>query len=166
MRSGFVVWAMTALFLGVAIDTSIAQPPAGGGLPPMAATGMGPPGRGGPPPGPRGIGPEELAQLGLTDQQRTRVEALHDDAMRSTIQTDAAARIAELDLQRMIEASPADTIVIAKQVERIGALRVQMLATRVRTEVAVRALLTPQQRAKLKTLLAERGPGPGAGPRP
>src|SRR5262245_42669929 len=104
MRSRMFVMGVTAAaLLCVAIGNAIAQPPAGGGFPPMAASGFGLPGRGGPPSGPRGIGPEELSQLGLTDTQRARIEALHDDAMRAAIQTDAAARIAELDLQRMIE---------------------------------------------------------------
>ena len=153
------VYVLALMIFACAIGNAIAQPPAGGGEPPMAAPGMVPPGRGGPPPGPRGLSPELLEQLGLTDAQRAKIDALHDDAMRTAIATDAAARIAELDLDRMIEVVPADTVALARQVDQVAGLRAQLLATRVRTEVAVRAVLTPPQRAKLKSLQAQRGPG-------
>ena len=99
---------------------------------------------------------ERLAELKLTDAQRTKIFEWRSAEMRKTIRLETDARIAEMDLEDAID-SGADTAPI---VDRIADLRRQILAARVATRVAVRALLTPEQRAKLRTLRPE-GPPPG-----
>jgi Spy/CpxP family protein refolding chaperone len=98
------------------------------------------------PPGPPPL--ERLAELKLTDTQRAKIEALHDAERRKTIRLDADVRIAEMDLQDAIDAGGD----VAPLVARVADLRGQMLAARVATRVAVRAILTPEQRTKLKSL--------------
>lgn len=104
-------------------------------------------------------GPPPLEELKLTDTQRTKIEALRDTERRRTIPLEADARLAEMDLEDAIEKGGDTSGAIA----RIADLRGQILAARVATRVAVRAVLTPEQRTKLKSL---RPPRPMDGPPP
>jgi len=109
-------------------------------------------------PGPH-MGPpplEKLEALKLTDTQRTKIETLRDAERRKAIPLEADVRLAEMDLEDAIEQG-GDTAPI---VDRIASLRGQMLAARVATRVAVRAVLTPEQRTKLKSMRPEGPPGP------
>ena len=103
------------------------------------------------PPGPPPL--ERFEELKLTDAQKTKIAALRSAERRKSIRLEADARIAEMDLEDAIDAG-AD---VGTLVTRVADLRGQLLASRTEMRVAVRALLTPEQRAKLKTL---RPPGP------
>ena len=99
---------------------------------------------------------EKLEALKLTDTQRTKIETLRDAERRKAIPLEADVRLAEMDLEDAIEQGGATGPIV----DRIASLRGQMLAARVATRVAVRAVLTPEQRAKLKTMRPEGPPGP------
>jgi len=103
------------------------------------------------PPGPPPL--ESFQELKLTDAQKKKIAALRSEERRRSIRLEADARIAEMDLEDAIDAG-AD---VGPLVARVADLRGQLLAARTATRVAVRALLTPEQRGKLKTL---RPPGP------
>ena len=110
------------------------------------------------PPGPPPI--ERFEELKLTDAQRAKIETLRDAERRKTIRLDADARIAEMDLEDAIDAGGD----VAPLVDRVADLRRQILTARVATRVAVRAILTPEQRTKLKSLRPPRPEGPPPGP--
>ena len=133
--------------------------PGGPGFGPPPGAG-GPPGMGRPPgiTGPRGIRPYELEALGLSDAQRRQLDALRDDEIRDSIRLDADARIAELDLDHLIESDRPDPAELARQVDKIAGLRSKLLLGHVNLQVAIRAMLTPQQRAKLRSLRAADAP--------
>jgi Spy/CpxP family protein refolding chaperone len=103
------------------------------------------------PPGPPPL--ERLEELKLNDAQKAKIAALRSEERRKSIRLEADARIAEMDLEDAID-SGAD---VAPLVTRVADLRGQLLAARTSMRVAVRALLTPEQREKLKAL---RPPGP------
>jgi Spy/CpxP family protein refolding chaperone len=98
------------------------------------------------PPGPPPL--ERLESLKLTDSQKSKVAALHATERRKAIRLEADARLAEMDLEDAIDAGTD----VAPLVARIADLRGQLLAARTATRVAVRALLTPEQRTRLKSL--------------
>jgi len=91
---------------------------------------------------------ERFEALKLTDAQKTKIAALHAHERRKAIRLDADARIAEMDLEDAIDTGTD----VAPLVARVADLRGQLLAARTATRVAVRALLTPEQRTKLKSL--------------
>ena len=112
---------------------------------------------GGPPQGPpHGPPIERLEELKLTDAQRTRIENLRDAERRKTIPLDADVRLAEMDLEDAIEHGGDAQAAVA----RISDLRGRILAARVATRVAVRAVLTPEQRTKLRSLRPAKPDGP------
>jgi len=113
----------------------------------------------GPPGPPRGFRPpslEDLERAGVTAAQRAKIEELHDGAMRRMIQIRADLGIAELDVRKSIENDHPDTNAVDAAIDRVGALRTALHKAQVHEMLAVRALLTPEQRAKLKSMAPER----------
>jgi Spy/CpxP family protein refolding chaperone len=104
------------------------------------------------PPGPPPL--ERFEELKLTDAQKAKIAELRDAERRKTIRLEADARIAEMDLEDAIDAGHD----VAPLVARVADLRGQLLAARTATRVAVRALLTPEQRTKLRGLRPPPGP--------
>jgi Spy/CpxP family protein refolding chaperone len=100
-----------------------------------------PPGR---PPGPP---PERLEELRLSDAQRAKIDDLRDGERRRSIRLEADARIAEMDLEEAIDRGATNVDAL---VARVADLRGQLLASHVKMRLAVRALLSPEQRAKLR----------------
>ncbi len=126
--------------------------------PPMVGPGFGPGGGPpGPPRGPRPPSPEELERIGVSAAQRAKIEALRDDSMRRTIRLMAEVRIAELDLRALIESDAPEADAVEAAIERVGGLRTAMHKAHVMEMLAVRALLTSEQRAKLKKSRASTG---------
>jgi len=130
------------------------------GDPPGPDVPLGPRPEFGPPPGPGPLWarlptPEALDQLGLSPTQRTKIEDLIDAQRRYAIRADGDARIADLDLQRLVERDSTDTGAIARAIERLTSVRQEMLKSRVAAILAIRAVLTPEQRARLRRPGAE-----------
>ena len=101
--------------------------------------------------------PEDLERVGLTDAQRARLGALHDANQRAMIRTEAEVRIAELDLGDLIEQDSPDARAVDAAVERVGALRLSMHKAMIAEALGVRAVLTLDQRARLRKLAKEPG---------
>ncbi len=178
MKRTWIMTVLITVFCVVALESAaIAQPGGhrgreGGGAgapmgPPGFARGDFPPPPGGPmggpgdefgpgggPPGPprgsRPPSPEELERIGVSAAQRAKIEALRDDSMRRTIRLMADVRIAELDLRALIESDAPDASAVEVAIDRVGGLRTAMHKAHAMEMLAVRALLTPDQRAKLK----------------
>jgi len=122
-----------------------------------------PPGMGGPPP----LGalarllppPDRWAELGLSDAQQDRIAALHDAEARAGVRAEADARLAELDLARLLERDEDDAAAVAAAVARVAAARADLLRAHVEMIRGARRVLSPEQRRKLGRL----GP-PAQGP--
>jgi Spy/CpxP family protein refolding chaperone len=111
--------------------------------------------------------PRMLAQLGLSDAQRDRIDAVHDQHLHGTARPHADLRVAMLDLTRLLERDAPDAAAIAAQARRIGELQSALLQARITAALSIRKVLTPAQRAKLRRLQAERtDAGPPAAPGP
>jgi Spy/CpxP family protein refolding chaperone len=94
--------------------------------------------------------PEVLDRLGLSEAQRTKIEDLLDGERRKAIRADGDIRIAELDLQKLAESDKPDPAAIDEVIARLSGLRAELLKARVATLIALRAVLTPDQRTKLR----------------
>jgi Spy/CpxP family protein refolding chaperone len=138
-----------------------------GGMGPGLPPGM-PGGRGarGPMMGMQGPGPGGWEGLGLSEAQRRRLDDLRDGEQRQVIRLEADLRIAELDLRKLVEGERLDLRAIGDQVDRIADLRADVMKARLATRVAMREVLTPGQRAKLRGPRPGARPGGGAPPRP
>ena len=101
---------------------------------------------------------QRRADLGLTPEQVTRLEGLRDGFAREAIRRDADLRIAELDLQALLDQDPLDIGKVETKVREVAQLRADLRIARLRTIEQGKALLTPEQRARLLAVLGGGAP--------
>lgn len=146
--------AVAALAAVTAFAPLAAQAPQ---VPGRMGRGFGGPGMGGP-----GGGPAVLRQLNLTDQQREQIKVL----MNERRQEQPGAKMRELQ-QQLHTAIFADTVDMAKLEAlktAIASAEADLLAARIETQVKISQILTPEQRAKARELVAN-APARGRGRR-
>ncbi|MBI3490938.1 MAG: periplasmic heavy metal sensor [Acidobacteria bacterium] len=90
-------------------------------------------------------------ELSLTAEQRTRIDAIFQDALTKLRQKKQELDQQEDELSRMI-ASNADESLVSKQVDRAETIRAHMNKTRTLMLLHERQVLTPEQRVKLNKL--------------
>ena len=177
----FLKWTVSLAAAVLAASTALAQqsgPPAG----PAPGPGMGPgmmqgpgggggmgPGRGmgaggGMAPGPGGMGPGggmmgpggglgRLAQLDLSDSQRSQVFKIQDELRRKNWELLGKTQDEQAKLRDAYYASGTrDRAAIVAAYKRIGDLRVQRIENTLDAAEKIEAVLTPQQRETLKRL--------------
>lgn len=106
-------------------------------------------------------------ELGLSGTQVQELERIRMDFQREAIKVDADQRVAEMDLSALLRSDPVDLDKVERKVREIERLRATMRFGRIRAIQQGKAQLTPEQRAKLQTLLHEsRLSWPPAGSRP
>jgi hypothetical protein len=93
--------------------------------------------------------------LGLSPQQVHELEEIRDTYQREAIRHDADLRIAEMDVQRILQADPVDLEIVRVKLEGIDRLKVELRLARLGAIEDGKALLSSDQRAKLSTLLGE-----------
>jgi Spy/CpxP family protein refolding chaperone len=105
----------------------------------------------------RGMG-NALRQLDLTDDQKRRMADIRDKQQRSAIRAQADMKIAQLDLRKLMRADTPDRRAIDLQIEKLGSMRTTMQKSRVGMMFDMRAVLTQEQRDKLKDMREDGGP--------
>ncbi len=103
---------------------------------------------------------EHRTDLGLTGEQVSRLEALRADFTRAAIRRDAEIRIAELDLATLLEQDPVDLARVEAKVREAAQLRADLRVARLRTLEQGKAVLTTEQKTRLRALLGDSAPGP------
>jgi len=137
-----------------------------------------------PPGGPPWTPPDErleghLRELGLDSAQLEKVRALLAGARRTREESEGRLQQAFEQMRSLLEQDAPDEAAVMHQADVIGALRTEGRKAMLRTLLAVRADLTPEQRVKLNEMMRRDGPpgrpgmfrhGPGgphkAGPPP
>ncbi|HEV8673014.1 MAG TPA: periplasmic heavy metal sensor [Methylomirabilota bacterium] len=103
---------------------------------------------------------DHRSELGLTPEQVTRLETLRNNFARESIKRDADIRVAEMDLAALLEQEMLDMGKVEAKIQEVSKLRADLRIERLRTIEQGKAVLTPDQRTKLKTLLGTAGGGP------
>jgi Spy/CpxP family protein refolding chaperone len=108
---------------------------------------------------------------GLSEEQQKKVDALNLETEKALLPLKAQMDVKAAELKVLAVADNPDKAAIDKKIEEIGALRTQVMKKKVLNGLAVRALLTPDQRVGFdrKALrecfgpmdCGERGAGPG-----
>ena len=110
-------------------------------------------GPGGPDRGPR---PDIAAFLGLTSDQKTQFDALHE-SLRTTVEPlFDRKREAEEQLHALVDAAKPDATAIGNQVLAMKAIDDQIKAAHDATKTKIEAILTADQRLKFEALHAAR----------
>ena len=104
------------------------------------------------------------SELGLSPEQVSRLETLRGEFSREAIRRDAEIRIAELDLTALLEQEPMDLAKVEPKVREVSQLRDDLRIARLRAIEQGKAVLTPEQRTRLQTVLSGMHHGPRGGP--
>jgi len=141
--------AFVALTSGFAV--ALAQPPPGGG-PPMPAhrPPMGRPFDGGPP-GKWWTDPQVVQQLGLTDDQQSRIEDVFQKNRLKLIDLSASVQKEEAILEPLLAADRPDESKVLAQIDRIAQARGELEKANARMLLGFRGVLTQEQWKKLQT---------------
>ena len=121
---------------------------------------------------------EGIQGLGLTDDQMTRLRDICMDFRKTQIRLTGDIEIAQIDLQRMLVQDVVDAQKAERQVGEINKLQGDLQITMVRSLLAARNVLTPEQRRAIISKMMRTGPmqqpasggrgpmpmGPGASP--
>jgi Spy/CpxP family protein refolding chaperone len=114
----------------------------------------------------RAQGMRELAkELNLTATQRDRLEDVRDQHRRKAIAMRADLEVAMLDMRKLVRADQPDRRAIDAQIDRTSAMRAELQKARMAALLDARAILTPQQREKLRELRGSRSLMGGVGHR-
>ena len=105
-------------------------------------------------------------ELGLSSGQVQGLERLRAEYQKEAIRAEADLRVAEMDLTQLLAAEPVDTSAVEAKIRQIEKRRADLRVARVRTIESGRALLSADQRDKLRTLLAQLPPAMRAFPTP
>ena len=103
-------------------------------------------------------------KLGLSDDQVRRMEQLRTAYEKESIRRDADIRIAEMDLDALLNAPSVDMAKAEAKVREIEKLRGDLRLARIRAIEKGKELLTQDQRKKLREMLTE--PDFSTSPRP
>lgn len=97
-------------------------------------------------------------ELALSAPQVQELERLRDNFQKQAIRQDAALRVAEMDLTTLVNMDAVDVGAAEAKVREIERLRADLRVARIRTIEQGKAVLTPEQRGKLATLLTDPWP--------
>jgi Spy/CpxP family protein refolding chaperone len=120
---------------------------------------------------------ENLKQrLGLTDDQAAKLKELRGTYLKTTTMQGAKIRVAELELNDLLDEKTLDASKIEKKVKEIESLKSDLLMGRIRSLIKAADFLSPEQFAQFRDMTMQRmspmghmqkrpmGPHGGAGP--
>lgn len=134
-------------------------------LPGQAEPGHGPaePGHGQPGwGGPGGWLERHAKELGIADAKLAEIRKVVDDSRTQAEKIWAEDRAAHDKMRKLLDQDQPDEAAVMKQAEVLGAIDVRRQKLRLSSMLKIRAMLTPDQRAKLRKLreqMYERPPG-------
>ncbi|MBI1964571.1 MAG: periplasmic heavy metal sensor [Candidatus Rokubacteria bacterium] len=99
-------------------------------------------------------------ELGLSAAQIESLERLRTEFQRGAIRRDADLRVAEMDLAALLRTDTVDLAAAEAKVREIERLRAETRLARIRAIEEGKAQLTVEQRATLRTLLAQQAARP------
>ena len=106
---------------------------------------------------------KHLVGLGLDEKQREAVKSIKSKEMKDMIKKRADKQIAKVELKEILGKDPVDMKAVEAKVKQIEAIGTDMRLSHIRTMEEVKALLTPEQKKKMKEMI-EMGPmGGGMG---
>jgi Spy/CpxP family protein refolding chaperone len=94
-------------------------------------------------------------KIGLSEEQVRKLEQLRSDFEKETIRNEADIRVAEIDLNNLLQAPSADLGKVEAKIREIERLRADLRIARIRAIEKGKALLSPDQRKRLQELTSD-----------
>jgi Spy/CpxP family protein refolding chaperone len=112
----------------------------------------------------RGRGPRFMSrmveELGLNDKQTKEIRNVLIEARKQNIKLRADARVARIELGQLITQNDVDKAAVNAKVDQIAGLRGNVMRQRAEAVLAVREILTPEQREKADGMMQRLLSGP------
>lgn len=102
-------------------------------------------------------------ELGLTEEQETRLRAVKTAFKKERITKKAAVDLAKVDLRDLLHSDQASMSEIEAMVNKMYALKAELRVASIKAAREAKAVLTPDQRKKLKALHRHHGEGSRSG---
>lgn len=97
-------------------------------------------------------GGDLIRQLNLTPEQREQIRTIRGDKQVERALINQRLRETNRALEEALEADAPDEALIDQRVRELAAAQASVMRMRIMTEIRIRRVLTPEQRALLKTL--------------
>lgn len=101
-----------------------------------------------------------IRELALNDEQVTAIRDLFIEARKQNIKLRAEARVARIELGQLITGGEVNKASVHAKVDQIATLEGDLMRQRADTMLAVREILTPEQRKKADRTMAHMLEGP------
>ncbi len=96
---------------------------------------------------------KHLMSLGLDDKQKDAIKALHSRTMKEMARKRADKQIAAIDVRDLMDKDPVDVKAVEAAVRKKESIEADMFILHVKAHEEMKALLTPEQRKKLKEMM-------------
>ncbi len=100
--------------------------------------------------------PEMREKLGLTAEQVTKINQQTSEFRKTSIRTRADLEVKRVELADLMKAENPDRTAIDRKLDEIGAARVAQTKAQLHYRLAMREVLTPEQKTKLRQMREER----------
>lgn len=98
-------------------------------------------------------GPPDLKEaLGLSDEQAAQMRALHFESAKAGIQARTEVKLRRLELEQQLSSDEPNQAAIDKTLQALSNAQHSLLKNRVSHRLAMRQILTPEQRKKMEGL--------------
>ncbi len=94
-------------------------------------------------------------ELGLTEEQTGKLREIHQALKKDQIKSEADARTLQVDLFPMLHDGKAELSAIEAKFKQMESLRIGALMSSVKATREAQAVLSPEQRGKIETLLRQ-----------
>ena len=94
-------------------------------------------------------------ELGLTEEQQTKLRALHFETAKSGLQARTNLRLRQLELRELLEQDEPNQAELDKRIKALTDAQGAATRQRIEHRMAFRRVLTPEQRAKLRTTVRQ-----------
>ena len=101
--------------------------------------------------------PEAREKLGLTAEQTSKIKEETFEFRKARIRDRADAELKRVELENLMRADTPDQAAIDRKLDELSAARLVETKAEVHYRLAMRGVLTPEQRQKLRTMFREHG---------
>lgn len=101
------------------------------------------------------------AELGLSDDQTTRLHQIVVDTEKSAIKSRAEMAVRGIELRELLRADKPDRQAVLKKVDEISLLRQESMKQDVDALLSAKSVLTPEQQKKIRAFIERRHGGDG-----
>ena len=102
---------------------------------------------------------KHIMDLGLDEKQKEAFKALRSKTMKDMIKKRADRQIAGVELRDLLGKDVVDMKAVEASVKKNESLRTEMFLTHIRAHEEMKSILTPEQRKRLKDMMAGHGAG-------